>query len=60
MDSLIVTTVSELDDLANVISTLDDDRNDSAARIRLCDLAHRKIQAMLGAHVEKVYGNKEE
>jgi hypothetical protein len=55
METPIVTTVDKLDDLAAVISALDDGRNDDAARIRLCARGHDLIAEMLGPQKHLVY-----
>jgi hypothetical protein len=60
MDTPIVTTVGRLDDLASVISALDDGRNDDAARIRLCGRAHDIIADILGPQKDKVYDQGED
>lgn len=60
MEQLIVTTVDKLAELAEIIAAIDDDRNDSTARIRLCTRAHDKIQEMLGQHAGRVYDQTED
>jgi hypothetical protein len=60
MDTPIVTTVDKLDDLAAVITALDDGGNNDAARIRLCGRAHDLIADMLGPQKHLVYDQSDD
>lgn len=57
---LIVTTADELNDLAAIISSIEKERLDGAAVLRICALAHAKVQEILGEHSHIVYDETED
>jgi hypothetical protein len=60
LQQLIVTTADELNDLAAIISSIEKERLDGAAVLRICALAHAKVSEILGEHSHIVYDETED